>query len=415
MKLRILASILSLALAGTVQAKMVNLDLQGASISEVVQLIYREATTTPYVLAPDVLEDERLVSFRYKDNQGKLSLFMQYFLDSLGYMVERKSGVDFVRKRVEGEPPIQAEHIYIYQPQYREVSYLSRTLEPLFKGSFVTNRSVRATPEASPKGDVPISSAASLIDQSSDVLVFAGAEEEIEHLRELLPQVDRRIGEVAVRGLVYEVSNTDRQGSAFGLLANLLGGHVGIGIGSTATNLGNFIQIKNTSLDAVYSMLSSDSRFKVVSSPALRIQSGSQGIFSVGQDVPVLGALSYPQGAGQAVQSVEYRSSGVIFDIRPVVKEGIIDLDITQQLSNFVKTTTGVNNSPTLTKRELKTKVGMQDGDVIVLGGLTESKDTNTRDGLSFLPRFLHTTGYEQSSSEILLVLQVQRVPGDPL
>jgi len=244
MKLHILASILSLALAGTVQGKAVNLDLQGASISEVVQLIYREATTTLYVLALDVLEDERLVSFRYKDNQGKLSLFMQYFLDSLGYMVERKSGVDFVRKRAEGEPPIQAEHIYIYQPQYREVSYLSRTLAPLFKGSFVTNRSVRATPEASPKGEVPISSAASLIDQSSDVLVFAGAEEEIERLRELLPQVDRRMGEVAVRGLVYEVSNTDRQGSAFGLLANLLGGHVGIGIGSTATNLGNFIQTK---------------------------------------------------------------------------------------------------------------------------------------------------------------------------
>lgn len=412
MKLRILASILSLAVTGAAQAKLVNLDLQGASIAETVQLIYRESTNTPYVLAPDVLEDERLISFRYKDSQGKFPLFMQYFLDSLGYTVERKSGVDFVRKRVDGEPPIQAEHIYIYQPRYREVSYLSRTLTPLFKGSFVTNRTVRATPGASPKSDVPVSSAASLIDQSSDVLVFAGAEEEIQRLRELLPQVDQRIGEVAVRGLVYEVSNTDRQGSAFGLLANLLGGNVGIGIGSTATNLGNFIQIKNTSLDAVYSVLSSDSRFKVVSSPALRIQSGSQGIFSVGQEVPVLGALSYPQGAGQAVQSVEYRSSGVIFDVRPVVKESIIDLDITQQLSNFVKTTTGVNNSPTLTKRELKTKVGMEDGDVIVLGGLTESKDSNTRDGLSFLPRFLHTTGYEQSSSEILLVLQVQRVPG---
>lgn len=415
MKLRILASLLSLALTGTAQAKLVNLDLQGASIAETVQLIYRESTNTPYVLAPDVLEDERLISFRYTDNQGKFPLFMQYFLDSLGYTVERKSGVDFVRKRVEGEPPIQAEHIYIYQPRYREVSYLSRTLTPLFKGSFVTNRSVRATPEASPKSEVPASSAASLIDQSSDVLVFAGAEEEIQRLRELLPQVDQRVGEVAVRGLVYEVSNSDRQGSAFGLLANLLGGHVGIGIGSTATNLGNFIQIKNTSLDAVYSMLSSDSRFKVVSSPVLRIQSGSQGVFSVGQEVPVLGALSYSQGAGQAVQSVEYRSSGVIFDVRPVVKESIIDLDINQQLSNFVKTTTGVNNSPTLTKRELKTKVGMEDGDVIVLGGLTESKDTNTRDGLSFLPRFLHTTGYEQSGSEILLVLQVQRVPGPDL
>jgi len=50
--------------------------------------------------------------------------------------------------------------------------------------------------------------------------------------------------------------------------------------------------------------------------------------FSDGQDVPVLGALSFPQGAGQAVQSAEYRSSGVIFDIRPTVRDVIIELNI---------------------------------------------------------------------------------------
>jgi type II secretory pathway component GspD/PulD (secretin) len=54
--------------------------------------------------------------------------------------------------------------------------------------------------------------------------------------------------------------------------------------------------------------------------------------------------------------------------------------------------------------------VGMQDGDVIVLGGLTETKESGSRDGLSFIPKFLHTTGKENSRSEILLVLQVQRI-----
>lgn len=157
-------------------------------------------------------------------------------------------------------------------------------------------------------------------------------------------------------------------------------------------------------------MLETDSRFKVVSSPSLRIQSGARGVFSVGQEVPVLGALSFPQGAGQAAQSVEYRSSGVIFDIKPTVRNAVIELALSQQLSDFIKTTTGVNNSPTLTKRELKTTVGLQDGDVIVLGGLAEDKDTQTRDGTSFLPSFLHTSGKEVSSSEILLVLQVQRL-----
>lgn len=52
----------------------------------------------------------------------------------------------------------------------------------------------------------------------------------------------------------------------------------------------------------------------------------------------------------------------------------------------------------------------MQDGAVLVLGGLPENKDTQTKDGPTFLPRFLHSKGHKQSSSEISLVLQVEKV-----
>jgi hypothetical protein len=69
-----------------------------------------------------------------------------------------------------------------------------------------------------------------------------------------------------------------------------------------------------------------------------------------------------------------------------------------------------VEINTTLTKRELKTTVGLQDGDLIVLGGLAENKTSSSRDGLSFLPRFLHTRGHESSGAEVLLVLQAQRV-----
>lgn len=391
-------------------APVASFDMRAANVAEVLQLIYGEALNRPYVLDPEVLVDERLVSFRYKNGQGDLQAFLGGFLESLGYVVERKGGVDFVRKRKVEEAPPPETRLHLYRPHYRDVSYLARVLAPLFKGSFSVNRSVRATGHSMPEGDVPSGSAAALIDQDADVLLFSGTETEIERLQELLPQVDAAMGEVLVRGVVYEVSNTDKSGSAFGLLANLLNGKLNVGIGTAVGNMGNFIQLKHTALDAMYSMLETDSRFKIVSSPSLRIQSGSRGVFSVGQEVPVLGALSFPQGAGQAVQSVEYRSSGVIFDIRPTVRDTVIELEISQQLSDFIKTTTGVNNSPTLTKRELKTTVGLQDGDVIVLGGLTESKVSRSRDGLSFLPSFLHTQGHEESGADILLVLQVQRI-----
>ncbi|MEB0137649.1 MULTISPECIES: type II secretory pathway protein [unclassified Undibacterium] len=391
-------------------SKVSRFDFQSICVAQVIQLIYSEALKTPYVLDPEILTDGRLVSFRYANDKGDLKIFLQVFLESLGYSLESHSGIDFVAKRKVDEKAEIEPDTFVYRPKFREVTYLARLLSPLFKGSFSVNHAIAAPDGGKVQTSVPSGSAASLIDQSGiDILMFSGPGKEIERLKKLLPQVDFVTGEVLVRSVVYEVSTSEKDGSAFGLLTNILGGKLNIGIGA-AMNTGNFVQFKNATLDVIYSALSSDSRFKVVSSPSLRIRSGSKGTFSVGQDVPVLGAISYPTGAGQAVQSVEYRSSGVLFDIQPVVHESVIDLNIDQQLSNFVTTTTGVNNSPTLIKRALKTTVSMQDGDLIILGGLTENKESGTHDGLSFLPKFMHTKGTDNSRSEILLILQIQQL-----
>jgi type II secretory pathway component GspD/PulD (secretin) len=317
--------------------------------------------------------------------------------------------VDFIAKRKEPDRVEIEDDAFVYRPRYRDVPYLARLLAPLFKGTFSINRSIRSAEVVKTDKPVPDGSAASLVDQSADTLIFSGSVKEVEKLKHLLVQVDMAVGEVLVRSVVYEVNDTDKAGSAIGALVNVMGSKLSAGLG-TLDNLGTFLRFKSTSFEAIYSALSSDSRFKVLSSPTLRIRSGASGTFSVGQDVPVLGSLSYPQGAGQAVQSVEYRSSGVLFGIQPTVRDSVIDLAIDQQLSNFIATTTGVNNSPTLTKRALKTSVGVQDGDVIVLGGLTENKETHSRDGLSFLPRFFDSRGSEKSKTEVLLVLQVERI-----
>ncbi len=389
-------------------SKPVRFDFQAINVAQVLQLIYGEVLASPYVIDPDVLTDSRSVSFRYSSENGDVRAFLKTFVISLGLTVETHNGIDFITRR-KADEKIEAETDgFVYRPVYRDVHYLTRLLAPLFKGSFSVNRSIPSSQGGISDKAVPDGSAASLIDQNADALIFSGTEKEIEKLKKLLPQVDFALGEVMVRGLVYEVSTSDKDGSAFGLFASLLDGKLSLGIGAN-NPIGDFVRIKNASLDVIYSALSQDSRFKVVSSPSLRIRSGANGSFSVGQDVPVLGSVSYPT-SGQAVQSVEYRSSGVIFNIQPTVREGMIGLNIDQQLSNFVVTTTGVNNSPTLTKRALKTSIGIQDGDLIALGGLTENKESNTRDGLSFLPKFLHTTGSENTRSEILLVLQVQRI-----
>ncbi|HIG9168072.1 hypothetical protein RAG77_04105 [Klebsiella pneumoniae] len=97
----------------------------------------------------------------------------------------------------------------------------------------------------------------------------------------------------------------------------------------------------------------------------------------------------------------QYRSVAYLSDISRTM-----DLKIQQQLSNFVTTETGVNNSPTLIKRDVTTEVSLADGDIILLGGLAEQKDSKASSGWSF---FGSRTS-ESNKTDIMVMLQVRKV-----
>nr|WP_227657297.1 hypothetical protein [Citrobacter koseri] len=81
-------------------------------------------------------------------------------------------------------------------------------------------------------------------------------------------------------------------GSGLALAAKLLSGKLNIQIG-TSGGFDNFIRVNTGSLDALYELFRTDSRFHVVSSPRLRVKDGASATFSVGNEVPVLGQVSY--------------------------------------------------------------------------------------------------------------------------
>lgn len=385
-------------------------DFRGLNVAQAVQLIYAEALKDAYVIDPEVLTDQRNVSFRYDNAKGELRSFIKSFFDSLGLEVTRRNGVDFVAKKQPKEAVPEEKEVFVYRPKHRGGSYLVDLLSPLMKGQFTSRRTIRAIEgDKSPQAASPPGSAAASIDRDSDTLVFQGSPAEIKLLSKMLPQVDVLTGGVIVRGVLYEVQTTNSDGSAFSLALNLLGGKLGVSFGP-AKALGNSINFSNTSIDAVLSSLSTDSRFTVKSTPTLRVQSGEVGRFTVGQDVPVLGSVSYAGASGAPVRSVDYRSSGVIFDLYPTVHDESVQLKVMQQVSNFVQTDTGVNDSPTLIKRELKTTLSMTDGELVVIGGLAEDKETNSRNGLAFVPSFFHTKSKDKVKTEILLILQMTKV-----
>jgi len=394
-------------------SKSTRFDFQQVSVAQVIGLIYSDALKQPYVIDPAVLKDERLVSFRFDSSKGNLRQFLGNFLDVLGFAIESRGGVDFVTSKPAQDKPLAGQEVFIYHPQHRAMSYLVDLLTPLFSsGGFTVSRSVHAPKSAKIElgsATAPPTSASALIDQDGDTMIFQGTADEIAKLKTLLPQVDTASGEVAVKAVVYEVSTGMNEGTAFSLALNLLGGKLGVNIGTEAAQ-GNAVTFKAANFEMALSALAGDSRFKVMSTPRLRVKSGAAARLTVGQDVPTLGNVSFPQGGGAAVQSVEYRSSGVILSLSPVVRGASVEMTVDQQISDFGRTETGVNNSPTLTKRALATTVSAADGELIVLGSLTTDKDSQGTSGLSFLPKFMRTNSQSSNRTEVLLLLQATKI-----
>lgn len=393
-------------------------DLRGVTVAELVSLYFQEVAKRPYLVCSDVLADARPVSIRA---QGKAldAAMLTVLLDQHGYEARNESGVMVVCKKREARPEDDAPP-FVYRPRFRDVAYLVDLLSPLVKGTFANKRTTTVStavgkPDDKPQGIAPIAQpiaqqaapAQSMnAGRGDDYLIFSGQARDVERLKSLLAQLDVATGEVMVKGYLYEVGKNETDGSALNMVMSLLNGRLSLSVAGDV--LGNALKIKTGSLDFVASALSADSRFKIVTSPFTRVRSGATARLQVGQDVPVLGSI-VTSASGQAQQSIDYKQSGVIIEVTPRVRDGATDLDLTQTVSDFVQTETGLSATPTLNKREIRTSLAVEDGEVLVIGGLNQTKTEKGRKGLSWLPFALSNTTGERSS-ELVLILELKRM-----
>ncbi|KFX11102.1 hypothetical protein KP17_16465 [Pectobacterium parvum] len=362
----------------------VDFELKAVPVPDALSVFYTQILKKPFRLSPDVVAMPEKISFRLMPEQDARAFLVDYMAD-IGVAVKTKNGADFFYKPVQVEKKTP-QFSYTYQPLYRSPEYLAVQLKTL-----VDDGSQFA------QGD----------GTNSDSLVFYGSRADIRRISDVLPQLDTQADEVLVSGYVYEVQNNTRDGSGLQLAANLLNTKLNFQIGGNSRGYDNFLKISSGSMSALVELFKTDNRFNVVSSPTLRARSGADARFSVGSSTPTLGNISY-QGQS-AVQSVVYRDSGIIFSVSPVIRKNVIDLKISQEMSNFTATDNGVNSSPTLIKREISTDISLQDGEIILLGGLAEQKNTDSKTGFTLLPLFT-SQGSDSSKTDIVVVLQVRKI-----
>ncbi|EOT9883600.1 type II secretion system protein GspD [Escherichia coli] len=377
-------------------------------LSRVISLAQEEVFGRRYVLPPELASDERPVTLNLSVSDSRQVQRQEYirWLKQLNIAVDTRNGVDRYYTFTPATPPVKM-LTYVYTPVNQPVNYLASVLSGVINASSPSASSSTGKSSSSP-AQVSASGGTSFMSATGDNLVFRGTREELTRLQSLLPLVDIPSQRVSVTGYIYEVQGSKSEGSGLALVAKMLSGKFGISIGSEMS-LGNSFTFSTSSLSAIYELFRTDNRFTVVSSPNLMVSSGKNASFSSGQQVPVLGSVSYNDGT--PVQSVTYRDSGVIFKLTPVVTGNRIHITVHQELSSFVKTDTGISDSPTLLKREIDSTLVLNDGDVVVLGGLADSNDSDTKTGFSLLPKWFSQRSSENSKTDMVILLQVKKMP----
>ncbi len=160
---------------------------------------------------------------------------------------------------------------------------------------------------------------------------------------------------------------------------------------------------------------------RVVSAPKLLILNNQKASLQVGDLVPIItqNAQSTSSAGAPLVSSVDYQPTGVILNVTPRVNPGgLVTLDIEQEVSQVVTTTSSTINSPTFQQRKVKSRIVVQDGETISLAGLISDSVEHDRSGVPLLqdiPLFgnLFSTHNNSTARTELIVLIKPKVLRD--
>lgn len=416
------------------------------------ETMLRRVSDRPFLLCDAALNDQRLVSIRLDAFQLRLSV-VQQVLASYGYRLSDRGGVVYVcgegnRVSAGAAGSVGAGPIYPQGPlalqtggigPYSGISGAAGPLggggavepdrplgSPLMPAAPIAGASARSVmvPVRSelagyrPDYVSPSSLLAAVQPVFPDVkfsvvqgegqrpaLFASGPMEDVARFKEMAAYLDRAPDAVEVQALVLEVTDSTRSGFAVSAVLDAVRSGVGLNIdGGTE---GPQLTFHSASFDGVLSAVAGKSNVRVVSSPRLRGRAGEKLRLQVGSDVPTLGAV-VENATGSTSQSVQYRSSGVIFEVTPSVLGKRIGLQVHQELSAFAETETGVRGSPTLSTRSLDTSLDLESGEWAVVGGLTASEDQVSKQSLlGVLPI---GKSKQTRRSELVLLINVRRV-----
>jgi general secretion pathway protein D len=281
-------------------------------------------------------------------------------------------------------------------------------------------------------------------DPATNTIIVTAPDAVYRQVRSVIDKLDVRRAQVFIESLIVEVSGD--QAAEFGIQWQTGLGHGTAGANAGAlggTNFGgagqNIFSIAQnpatigtglnigiargqitlpgvgaiTNLQFLARALESQQQANILSTPNLLTLDNEEARIIVGQNVPFITG-QFVTTAGQATvnpfQTIERRDVGLTLRVRPQISEGgTIRLVIYQEVSTVQSATAA---GPVTSMRAIETNVLVDDGSIVVLGGLIQDSVTNTQEKVPLLgdiPILGHLFRYEtrkQQKTNLMVFLR---------
>lgn len=236
------------------------------------------------------------------------------------------------------------------------------------------------------------------LDEPRNALIYQGAATDWGRLLPLIQQMDKAPRQVMIEVTVAEVTLTNDQEFGVSWLARnsdlgKFNGNISSGVLNTATGGAGLNYILDIGGEARISLkaLASMDRISVLSTPRLMVKSGEEANFDVGTEVPTISSQATSSitsdGNTGIIQTVQYRKTGILLNIKPVVySDDRVDIELRQEVSEALPVGADSSvNSPAIFNRSYSTSLSLKDGSAILIAGLMSQRQTDGDSGVPFL------------------------------
>ena len=282
------------------------------------------------------------------------------------------------------------------------------------KGKTVTSKRTTPAAAAAVKAGSIISEHTIIqADEDTNALIITADPNTLMTLKSVIRQLDIRRAQVHIEAIIAEISTTRDKEVGVGFvvdgsessdntvpvgISNLvgLGELIAAAAGSEEAalsvlqNLGSGLTLglgTETSSGVRYGMilkaLQTDSAANILSTPSIVTLDNEEAEIIVAQNLPFITGQFTGTGStdpANPFQTIERQDVGLTLKVTPQINEGdTIKLDLEQEVSDVITVTE--NSGPVTRKRSIKTSVLVDDGGILVLGGLIEEivNDTESK------------------------------------